>query len=280
MGEGRKKRSARFYLLLGFLLLPPLLIGVLVMHNAWRFKIWHSLAPTSEATDAMRDMTRNRQLLTEFAAQGKDPRRLYKSVALLPALDDLGIVPGAVIADIGAGTGALEVRLLTENVPFGRIYAVDLDEPSLAFLRLVLEVFEFPGEERVTPVVNRLDSVELEPQTVDLVTIINCRLGMRSIDNPMPQSDIEERDRLYQSLRAAMKPNARVVLIAPLREANFHKYPEQYLLEPFFANGFCLEERRIDWRLFPQYYYAPFRYYVMVFIKQESPARSPEAVCG
>ncbi len=35
--------------------------------------------------------------------------------------------------------------------------------------------------------------------------------------------------------------------------------------EPFAENGFRLVERRVERKLFPQYFFLPFGYHVMIF---------------
>jgi SAM-dependent methyltransferase len=272
------KRLAK-YVALGLVALALVVAG-LWLHNRWRYKMFHSLTATAEATDQQRNMERNREQLRGWAEQGRDPADVYKSISLLPSLEDFGIAPGDTIADIGAGTGALTIRLLSQGVDFSRLYAVDIDPLSLQFLGLMLESFSLPAENRVVVHRSRVEDVLLPEGAIDVVTIVNCRLGLRHIDKPLPPTNLEDRDRLYQSIRRALKDDGHVALIEPLREANFRTYPMEYLLEPFFKNGFCLESRRIDTKLFPQYYYFPIRYHVMRLVKKDAPNRAKDAVCN
>src|ERR1022692_1559432 len=51
------------------------------------------------------------------------------------ALDALGIRPGMVVADVGAGTGYMSLRLAKRVGPTGKVYANDLQPEMLARLR-------------------------------------------------------------------------------------------------------------------------------------------------
>jgi predicted methyltransferase len=51
------------------------------------------------------------------------------------ALDAIGIRPGMVIADIGAGTGYFSIRMARRVGPTGKIYANDLQPEMLRLLR-------------------------------------------------------------------------------------------------------------------------------------------------
>ncbi|MDP8224085.1 MAG: class I SAM-dependent methyltransferase [Candidatus Lernaella stagnicola] len=250
------------------------------IHNRFRYKMFHSLAPTAEATDRQRNMENNRQVLNRWAAEGRDPMNLFKSMSLLPTMADLGLKDGDVIADIGAGTGAFEIRLLRGQVDVAKIYAVDTDALSLEFLRATLDAFTLPGEDRVHLVHSRPEDVMLPENQIDVVTVINCRLGIRDLEKPLPQKDLEERNRLYQSIYRALKKEGHVTMVEPVREASFKTYPVEYLTAPFFANGFCLESHRIDTKLYPQYYYFPIRYHVMRFRRHDAPNLAEDAVCG
>ncbi len=95
----------------------------------------------------------------------EDPER-QKAIPLGPILDAVGIPEGALVADIGAGTGYF-ARAIAERVgPGGHVHAVDLQDEMLAVLREKLAAHpELP----VTPVLARAESTPLPDDSFDLV---------------------------------------------------------------------------------------------------------------
>src|SRR6266850_6186762 len=80
----------------------------------------------------------------------------------------VGLKPGMIVADVGAGTG-LFTRLFSKEVgPQGKIYAVDIAEN---FVRHVEQQARSAGLTNVEGVVCRPDNVNLPPNSVDLAYI-------------------------------------------------------------------------------------------------------------
>src|SRR5512139_2323617 len=70
------------------------------------------------------------------------------------ALDALDLQPGAIVSDVGAGSGYMTVRMSKHVGPTGRVYAVDIQPQMIDLLRARLE------RERVTNVVPVLGAVD------------------------------------------------------------------------------------------------------------------------
>ena len=201
-----------------------------------------------EAEDPKSYQTTTPALLAERfrqeLARGRDPVSLYDSTAARIVLADLAIRDGDVVADIGCGTGALEIRLVTGGSPFGALYAVDIDQPSLDFLGMALEMVDREHLRNVVLVPSARDDVRLPPASVDLMVSIDSRLGMRPLDGPMGERALEDRDRLMKSMLGSLKPGGRLVVVEPALWSGGRAYPDEWVQEPFLENGFELLEFR------------------------------------
>ena len=67
-----------------------------------------------------------------FAYEGFDRDSWQQPDAVIEAL---AIRPGSTVADIGAGGGYFSFRLADAVGPNGRVYAVDIDEDMVAYLK-------------------------------------------------------------------------------------------------------------------------------------------------
>ncbi len=111
-----------------------------------------------------------------------------------------GVVPGAKVADIGAGDGFLTVRLARAVGPTGRVYAVDIVPRVLEALRARVR------EER-------LDNVEVVEGTTD-----DPRLPYDTLDAAIflyAYHEMNAHDSMLRHVRRALKPTGRLVLIEP-----------------------------------------------------------------
>jgi len=75
-------------------------------------------------------------LLVGFAFQTAEQKRDADDVAKL--IEVLSLRPGSIVADIGAGGGALEPAISRAIGPDGRLYATDISEDRLADIRKVV----------------------------------------------------------------------------------------------------------------------------------------------
>lgn len=167
----------------------------------------------------------------------------YQSETVYLDLGLLGLQPDTVAADIGCGTGGLQLHLLEEQIPFAKMYAADTDPTSVAFLRFALETITLPGREKIIPVRSAFDDVTLPENSVDVMITFNTKIGMRTLDKePAPDKRLEG-DRLYESIRRAMKPGAVFHVFEPI-DYHGRDYPVDYIREPFERHGFDLLSSR------------------------------------
>jgi SAM-dependent methyltransferase len=108
----------------------------------------------------------------------------------------LKLQPTFVVADIGAGTGYLAVRL-ARHVPKGTVYAVDLEKPMVDHLA---QRAKAGGIANLRAVLASETSPNL-PEPVDLVVLLNV------------YHHIDARPAYFGRLRSSLRPGARIAII-------------------------------------------------------------------
>lgn len=108
----------------------------------------------------------------------------------------LKLAPGAVVADIGAGTGYFAARI-ARAVPQGRVYAVDTEPDMVRYL----------GERAKREKLDNLTAVQAGdhepklPAPVDMVILVD-------VYHHVPQ-----REKYFAALRSSLKPGGQLVII-------------------------------------------------------------------
>jgi ubiquinone/menaquinone biosynthesis C-methylase UbiE len=154
-----------------------------------------------------------------------------KAVALLQ------LRPGDVVADVGAGSGYMTVRLARAVGPTGRVLAVDIQPEMIERLtdRVHREMLT-----NVTAVLGAADDPKLPAGSVDLELLVDVYHELAA-----PQ-------RMLQHLRSALKPGGRLVLLEyrkedpsiPIREE--HKMSVADAKAEIEPEGFMLVEVKED----------------------------------
>ena len=119
------------------------------------------------------------------------------------ALEEIGIKPGMVAADVGAGSGYFTSRLAKRVGPQGKVYAVDVQPEMLSLLR------ERMARQKISNVVTVLGS-EANPRLLDA----SCDLILM-VD---VYHEFSQPQRMLQKLRAALKPEGKLVLLEYRKE--------------------------------------------------------------
>jgi predicted methyltransferase len=86
------------------------------------------------------------------------------------ALDVLKIPKGAVVADVGAGSGYMTVKLSKKVGPTGKVYANDIQAEMLRLLGLRLKADKISN---VTLVQGEVDNPQLPESTLDLELLVD-----------------------------------------------------------------------------------------------------------
>ncbi len=101
------------------------------------------------------------RMLDPDRTQWQKPTRVVKA---------LGIRPGSVVADVGAGPGYFTVPLARAVGASGRVFAVD---PGLPHLERLRERLMTSGVRNVSPILSRGDDPHLPARTCDVVLVVN-----------------------------------------------------------------------------------------------------------
>lgn len=105
--------------------------------------------------------------------RGKLHLRFRPAVASRAFIETLKLTPTDVVADIGSGTGAMEIGVLEHGVPFQKIYAVDEIGGALVFLDYMLRATRYAGWQKIKTVVSTKESPHLPAGVLDKALIIN-----------------------------------------------------------------------------------------------------------
>jgi ubiquinone/menaquinone biosynthesis C-methylase UbiE len=119
------------------------------------------------------------------------------------ALNVLKIPKGAAVADIGAGSGYITVRLAARVGPSGHVFANDVQPQMLNILARRLNSARITN---VTLIEGTLDDPRLPPASVDLVLMVDV------------YHELSQPQAILRHLRDALKPGGRLVLLEYRKE--------------------------------------------------------------
>jgi SAM-dependent methyltransferase len=133
-------------------------------------------------------------------------------------IKELGLKPGMVVADVGAGSGYLSRRMAPLVAPGGRILAVDIQPEMLA---LLAKVAADPRYANIEPLAGTVDDTHLPAGTVDLAIMVDV------------YHELEYPWEVLESIVRALKPGGRVAFVeyrgedptVPIKE--LHKMTER-----------------------------------------------------
>jgi SAM-dependent methyltransferase len=115
-------------------------------------------------------------------------------------MDILGVRPGLVVGEVGAGRGRVTVHLANRVGEKGRIYANDIDEAALDYLKARCRRL---GLTNVETILSRTDDACFPPDKLDLVLMTWV---YHHVDAPVP---------LLRSLRSSLRPRGIVAMVEP-----------------------------------------------------------------
>jgi ubiquinone/menaquinone biosynthesis C-methylase UbiE len=119
------------------------------------------------------------------------------------ALDLLQIRAGMVVADVGAGTGYMSLRMARRVGPTGKVYANDLQPEMLQKLRAASQREKL---ENVETVQGTEADPRLPPNTMDLVLLVDV------------YHEFSQPQAMLDKIRESLKPDGRLVLLEYRKE--------------------------------------------------------------
>lgn len=119
------------------------------------------------------------------------------------ALDSLGIRAGMTVADVGAGTGYMALRMARRVGPTGKVYANDLQPEMLQKLRARSQREKLANVETVQ---GTEADPRLPPGTLDLVLLVDV------------YHEFSEPQAMLAKIRESLKPDGRLVLLEYRKE--------------------------------------------------------------
>ena len=119
------------------------------------------------------------------------------------ALDAIKLVVGSTVADVGAGSGYMTVRMAKRVGPTGKVYANDIQPQMLSMLRQRLDKEKIANVELV---LGGYDDPKLPANTVDLILMVDV------------YHEFSEPQKMLRRMRDSLKTGARLVLLEYRKE--------------------------------------------------------------
>ena len=119
------------------------------------------------------------------------------------ALDIIGLHPGMMVADVGAGTGYMSIRMARRVAPGGQIYSEDIQPEMLSLLRDHAAAAKVANIETI---LGTQSDPKLPSNTLDLVLLVDV------------YHEFSEPQKMLQRIRESLKPDGRLVLLEYRKE--------------------------------------------------------------
>lgn len=155
-------------------------------------------------------------------------REQEESVSL--AIKNLPVTPSSIVADIGAGSGYYTFKI-APKVPQGKVYAVDIQEAAISYLKSKSKELGFSN---VIPVMGSEKSPNLPDNSIDLAILVDV------------YHELEFPVEMLEAIRKSLKPEGKLLLIEYRGEdpevaiKPLHKMTVKQAEKELSANGFKL----------------------------------------
>jgi ubiquinone/menaquinone biosynthesis C-methylase UbiE len=147
----------------------------------------------------------------------------------------MGLRDGAVVADLGCGTGYFARRMARAVAPSGRVYGVDIQPQMLERMKVLLAK---EGVKNVVPVLGKSDDPGLPEASLDWILLVDV---YHELQQPKP---------MLAKMREALKSDGRIALVEYRLEGDSaahirteHRMSVEQVLAEWLPAGFRLVER-------------------------------------
>ena len=174
-------------------------------------------------------------LFSPLMGQQSDPLTLPREVRLNKrqppeqVLKAIGIKPGMIIGEVGAGRGRYTVQIASRIGPTGMVYANDIEE---SYLEQLERRCADQGVTNVKIVQGGLTDTKLPPGALDMVIMVNV---VHCLAEPVP---------LLRSIKKSLKPGGVIAIVEgsleKLPEAAGEWFPREKLLKIYKDAGYEL----------------------------------------
>jgi predicted methyltransferase len=154
----------------------------------------------------------------------EDPKR-DKNLQVNRVMDLLGIRTRSAVADIGAGSGWFSVRAARRVGSSGRVYAVDINQSYLDYIRDRSQKEKLPN---IRTILGKSDDPRLHPNSVDAVLLMKT---YHEVAQPIV---------LLRHVRAAMRPGACLGIIDRNGRGDDHGVNRDVVIGEVERAGFVL----------------------------------------
>jgi SAM-dependent methyltransferase len=180
------------------------------------------------------DLASSRAQIIRHAQQPRKVLNSFDSVAAGLDLSGIPTRPTDILLDVGAGTGALELRLLLDRVPFATLHAVDVNSEALDLQTLMLRTLPLDRPERVQQHLTVDGSMHLPDASIDVAFVVTSPIACTRRDADMAQA---------RDLAGVLRPGAVLHYYAE-HDAQFCRRDD--VLANFERAGLRTENTRIE----------------------------------
>ena len=174
-------------------------------------------------------------LLAAVPAAARDDAARDAELQPERVMDAIGVRPGMVVGEAGAGRGYFTFKLARRVGDGGKVYANDIDGASLDYLR---ERCRSEGIRNIETVLGEVADPRFPAAALDLVIMVYAL------------HDFAEPQAFLEKLKESLKPGAAVVILDrdPEATGELHFLSRERLLALFSASGYLLarEERFVE----------------------------------